>query len=399
MKAPKSIVIVTTSFPTLQDGSEAAGSFVADFANALSRHIKVFIVAPGTVEEIQKNHSAYKIYRFKAPAEPLSTLKPTHPKQAFKILKVLRSGQKMTHAAVANADHPHILALWALPSGYWAQKAVNKKSCDYSIWTLGSDIWSLEKIPLVRRYLRHVLQHASHCFADGIQLAADTSRISAREDVRFLPSTRQLSKPAKPEQKRTPPYSFAYLGRWHENKGVDILVDSLQQLDTKAWSNIKEIVIAGDGPLNQIIMPKIRALQHSGKPILAVGWLAKQASEELLHDSDFLIIPSRIESIPLVYSDAMKLHCPVIATPVGDLPSLVSNDKSGILAPSVTTEGLTEAITSALNTSPSAFSAGLSYAAGKFQLEHICKTFLDEIGFQEKAYSSNHAKQAKITRD
>ena len=41
------LLIVSTSYPESADGSEAAGSFVADFATAAARHVPVCVVAPG----------------------------------------------------------------------------------------------------------------------------------------------------------------------------------------------------------------------------------------------------------------------------------------------------------------------------------------------------------------
>ena len=43
----KHIAIISTSYPTEQDDSEAAGSFVADFAATLSKKPQVTVIAPG----------------------------------------------------------------------------------------------------------------------------------------------------------------------------------------------------------------------------------------------------------------------------------------------------------------------------------------------------------------
>jgi hypothetical protein len=48
MSASRALVLVSTSFPVLGDGSEAAGSFVSDLAEELAKHLPVRVVAPGT---------------------------------------------------------------------------------------------------------------------------------------------------------------------------------------------------------------------------------------------------------------------------------------------------------------------------------------------------------------
>jgi glycosyltransferase involved in cell wall biosynthesis len=44
-----------------------------------------------------------------------------------------------------------------------------------------------------------------------------------------------------------------------------------------------------------------------------------------------LIIPSRIESIPLVLSDGLQMSLPLLVTDVGDMGTLVSRYSAGIV--------------------------------------------------------------------
>ena len=57
-----------------------------------------------------------------------------------------------------------------------------------------------------------------------------------------------------------------------------------------------------------------------------------QDFSDFLNAADFLVIPSRIESIPVVFSDAIQSGTPVISTPVGDLPQLIKNNHCGVVA-------------------------------------------------------------------
>src|SRR5690606_36196482 len=50
MTQPPALVIVTSSFPISGDGSEAAGTFVADLAEELAKHVPIRIVAPGRAD-------------------------------------------------------------------------------------------------------------------------------------------------------------------------------------------------------------------------------------------------------------------------------------------------------------------------------------------------------------
>ena len=130
-----------------------------------------------------------------------------------------------------------MFALWVLPSAWWALKVKKKYATPYSTWALGSDIWSLGKIPFVRSILKKVLQGSQQNFADGYQLAKDVKEISSRE-CNFLPSTRKLSVPIQENIKEEEGFKLAFLGRWHPNKGIDLLLQALGLLTEKEWDKI-----------------------------------------------------------------------------------------------------------------------------------------------------------------
>ena len=52
---------------------------------------------------------------------------------------------------------------------------------------------------------------------------------------------------------------------------------------------------------------------------------------EVLKSSQILVLPSRIESVPQSILEAFYLKIPVIATDVGGVHELVSDDKTGLL--------------------------------------------------------------------
>ena len=340
------LVLISTSFPINGDGSEAAGSFVSDMAEEIAKHVPVRVVAPGITNVREQWSDNVEVFRYAAPAKPLSTLKPWVPSQLAEIRRVLRNGAKATDDAVAAGPAAHMLALWALPSGHWARNTARKTGVDYSVWTLGSDIWTLGKIPLLRSYMGKVLRDAAVCYSDGIKLAEDTRRIAGRE-VQFLPSTRRISRLRTEPPRAAAPYRLLFLGRWHPNKGVDLLFEALGLLDDADWCRIEMIEICGGGPMESLVMAGVEKLRTSGRPVRLRGYLDKDAAEEVLARTDYLLIPSRIESIPVVFSDAMKFGVPVVAMPVGDLPELVGAG-TGILAVALDAASFADAISTSL---------------------------------------------------
>jgi len=359
------------------DGSEAAGSFVSDFAEELGKHLSVRVVAPGPQFGRELWVDNVEVFRYAAPHRPLSTLKPWHPLDMFEITRVLRAGMRATHAAVDAGPTVHMLALWAFPSGAWAQRAARKHGIGYSVWILGSDVWSLGRVPVLRSRLARVIRDASHAYADGYKLAEDAQHI-AKIPVTFLPSTRriELADPLPPALE--PPYRLVFIGRWHPNKGVDLLLDALSLLNDDDWRFIGEVTIYGGGPLQSLVHAKARGLLAAERPLVIGGFIPKADAERAIVRADWVLIPSRIESIPVIFSDAMKLGRPVVATPVGDLPVLM-RDGCGSLSGAIDALSFAQALRGALSGCGNYNPVAVNACAARFSLEMIGEKLLADV--------------------
>ena len=371
------VTIITTSYPGDVPGSEAAGSFVADFAEQLASHVQVTVIAAASVAS-QSRDGNVDVIRFDVPRLPLSLLKPLRPADWPAIVRTLRNGKRTVRRFVRDGKPDYLFALWALPSGHWAASVGRKHGIPYAVWALGSDIWSLGRIPLLRGKLRRVLRSADRCFADGLQLKEDVERLSGRR-CQFLASTRQLPAAERVDSAESAPYKFAFLGRWHRNKGIDIFLDSLRGLSDQDWSKVSAIRICGGGPLFDKVHGTMAELQRQNRPVEVGGYLDKQHAADLIEWADYLVLPSRIESIPVIFSDAMQLRTPVVATPVGDLPGLYGQYNFGIMATAATSDALLVALREALDSNSRVFRPGLDAAAADFDLVDITRRFVDEI--------------------
>ena len=280
---------------------------------------------------------------------------------------------------ISSRDKPdHILALWALPSGYWARSAFRKYDIPYSTWALGSDIWTLGRIPLIRNTLKNVIKSGRFSFADGYQLANDVEKLSGLE-CRFLASARTMPKLTQKRPNKVPPFKLAFLGRWHPNKGIDLLLDALLLLQDRDWENIQEVRICGGGPLENQVSLQVDKLRDEKRPVTLAGYLDKVQAHELFTWADYVLLPSRIESIPVVFSDALSCLCPLIATPVGDLPTLVRDNNVGVLAQQVSAPAIADAIRTAMRRSPNQYEEQIIKCLKIFDLESVVTQLLDTL--------------------
>jgi len=370
------LALVTTSYPGDTPGSEAAGSFVEDFARELARHARVTVLAASTGVSEQRAGDL-TVRRFRVPRLPLSLLSAANPADWPALVSTLRSGGAALERLCLDDRPDHIFALWALPSGYWARSVGRRHGIAYSTWALGSDIWSLGRLPVIRGVLKRVLADASRRYADGLALANDVAAICGLA-CDFLPSTRRLPPASDVGRRPGPPYRLAFLGRWHPNKGVDLMLDALARLDDADWARIADIRIFGGGPLEPQVRAAAGSLQSSGRPITIGGYLDRQGASDLIGSADYLLLPSRIESIPVIFSDAIQLGTPLIATPVGDLPRLRERYEWGVIAERIDDASYGAAIRHALHVEPSSFEAGLACAMADFDLNTAASRILAE---------------------
>jgi glycosyltransferase involved in cell wall biosynthesis len=371
------IALLSTSYPDQQLGSEAAGSFVEDFAHALSERARVTVIAASAADSVLVDRQI-QVRRFAVPRLPLSLLSPLKPTHWRAILQSLRAGRRALERLAINDRPDHVLALWALPSGYWAEQVAKMYGFGFSVWALGSDIWALSRVPVVRSILIKVLRRAEHCYADGLQLASDVEQLSGRR-CGFLPSTRLLPVIERDVREAGAPRRLAFLGRWHGNKGVDLLLDAVSRLTDDDWSRVAELRIYGGGPLHEQVHAAVQRLVGQRRPVVVGGYLEKIAAAKLIAWADYLLLPSRIESIPVIFSDAMQLKTPIIATPVGDLPRLFEQHAVGVLAAKADANHFAIALQSALRRDAGSFADPIERAGREFDLARIARGFITDL--------------------
>ena len=278
-------------------------------------------------------------------------MKAVDPRDWLAIASTLRAGRRAVAELVDDESVDFIFALWALPSGWWARSVGKSRNIAYGTWA---------------RY------------ADGLQLAADVEALCGTS-CDFLPSSRRVDAVRRADVADAPPYKLAFLGRWHPNKGADLLMQALALLHDEDWQQISEIRFFGGGPLDAGIRTAATALQSAGRPVAIGSYLDKDDAAALIAWADFQLLPSRIESIPVIFSDAVQLGTPLVSTPVGDLPRLIERYEIGVLAAEATPAAFADAIRNALRADASRYCVNLQAAADDFDLAHATQRLLRDI--------------------
>lgn len=122
-------------------------------------------------------------------------------------------------------------------------------------------------------------------------------------------------------------YTGLLLGRIGKRKGIYDVIEAVKELK-KENINVK-IILAGDGEVD-----KARSLVNEEKlqeNIEIIEWVDEEKKKEYLIKSDFYILPSYNEGLPMSVLEAMSYSLPVITTKVGGIPEIIHNGENGIL--------------------------------------------------------------------
>ncbi len=327
------ICLITSSFPSHPDDVVQA-PFIVDFTEGLKkRGHRVFIFTQDRTEEKKEFIKDVKIKWFPwlKSKKPLVQLNPFSPLDFFKILCLFLNGRRALFPFLRENKIEVCLALWILPGGYFANQAFRQTKIPYSTWSLGSDVYRYGRNPFLYPMMKRIIREAKGVFADGFDLSKRIEKRFGRNCF-FLATTRTLSRssrlltpPAPPLLKggeegfKSKPYRFLFVGRIEKVKGIDLLLRSMAILKEEALD--AHLTVVGSGGMQEWARCFIKDKGLEGH-ITWMGTVPDETLAFLYESSDCVVIPSRSESIPLVFSEALKFNKELIVTDVGDMGML-----------------------------------------------------------------------------
>jgi len=160
-----------------------------------------------------------------------------------------------------------------------------------------------------------------------------------------------------PEGKRR----VLFVGRFDRQKGVDVLLDAMAQLQVSsfAWF-VGERVLGDSAELK--FPPNVRT----------TGWLTAGEISAYYESAEVLIVPSRWEGFGLIAVEGMRAGLPVIATRVGGLPEIVENGVTGLLVEPGNPDAIVQAVRTLRDESrPRMGKAGRARFEAEFTLDRV----------------------------
>jgi glycosyltransferase involved in cell wall biosynthesis len=144
-----------------------------------------------------------------------------------------------------------------------------------------------------------------------------------------------------------------FVGRLVPNKGPETLIQAAPLV--LAQHPKAQFLMVGDGPLRARLEGQARKL-GLGEAVQFLG--IRKDVPQLMREAALLVRPSSLEGMPLVVLEAMASAIPVVTTPVGGTPELVTDGVHGILVPVGSSTALAQAIVRLLDDRPLAREMG-----------------------------------------
>lgn len=122
-------------------------------------------------------------------------------------------------------------------------------------------------------------------------------------------------------------FIVGYFGRFSEEKRPETFVDIMEALSKE--EDIR-FVMTGGGPMYHDIKKRVDGC-GLGQKAYVPGIV--DDIRPILAKTGVLVIPSRIEGIPIILLEAMSMGVPAIASDVGGIPSVIRDGYNGFLCP------------------------------------------------------------------
>jgi len=175
-------------------------------------------------------------------------------------------------------------------------------------------------------------------------------------------------------------------------KALDVMIEAVAHVAPR-WPGLRCVLI-GEGAWRPALEAQIQRLGMAAH-VRMLG--TRHDVSAWLSAMDLFVLPSRDEGLPMAIIEAMSAGRPIIATPVGGVPELITHEEHGLLVPPSDVAALAEAIERLLRDRALARRLGQA-AQAKFaerfdmrqmirRTEHLYEEVLDD-GLRLKAQGS-----------
>ncbi len=233
-----------------------------------------------------------------------------------------------------------LLCFMTLPTGLLGVRAGRRLSIPAVVWIRGESDYRALRSMRSRRSLLRAWEGAAGVLVQSEKARADFLAEIQRVAPKAVPVVRD--KLVVVENGVALPESCPYdwngtvlsVGRLVPEKGMDVVVESCARLS-------RPLIVAGSGPELPRLTRQGAAL---GADVTFTGFLDRGELDKLYRQASVVVLASETEGMPNVVLEAMAHARPVVATPVGSIPDLITDGANGLLVPPGDADALASAL-------------------------------------------------------
>jgi len=248
----------------------------------------------------------YKVKKMQVPHIPIKNLK----NPSFALFSSLKS--------LTNRESFDVVHGFNVPSAYAMKYAKGKKKVLSIHGVFSEQVDSLHSKPISS--VANIAETQVLKWPDKLTTDSKATQKQYKEkfdlDFEYLPSPLDIQKFSNIPDVTKIENQVAYVGRDSYEKGIDIL----KQAESKINGRVIYCTDRSWGDAMKIIK-----------------------------SSQVVIVPSRMESLPTTVKEAFYLNVPVVATNVGGIPELISDNDTGLLVPPENPEKIADAVNDLLS--------------------------------------------------
>lgn len=243
-------------------------------------------------------------------------------------------------------------------------------------WYKYAGNWNQENPPMGYALQRWMLKRQKHIVTINGQWKSQPKHCLTFENPCLTLDERKEGLTISSNKKFQAPFTFCFVGRLEDAKGVQRIIDAFSNL--KSPNKIKTIHFVGDGEMKQSYRCQIMKI---GIPAHFHGFLEREKVFEIYRNSHFFLLPSSAsEGFPKVIAEAMNFGVLPIVSNVSSIGQYVNGDNGFIVNPCDAQE-LSSVIELAVNTEEELLRKKASKAHQRvfqFTFEHYRKRIQDE---------------------
>jgi glycosyltransferase involved in cell wall biosynthesis len=200
----------------------------------------------------------------------------------------------------------------------------------------GFDRFASAAHPLVRSAIRHTFQKADRVIVLTPEWKERVEAFSGRSDAIVIGNPVLIPPPLG----RSKDLSGLFVGRLTAEKGVPDLIEAVRLMQVAGHRNRWYLVGEGGAGMSEMIarLPEPALIEM-------LGWLDGERLDDVFSRSAVFCLPSHMEGAPVALLEAMAHGLACVATPVGGVPSLVTEGDNGLLVPPSNPSALASALT------------------------------------------------------